>query len=129
MYLGKYREALENVSFIHQQWPSIESPRILAIRTISEYHLGNHQKVSGIIERLKKKSEDNARDSPSFYLNMIYGEMGEIDNSFKWLEKSYQDHEIEMYWLNVESPFEPIRNDPRYQEMLEKLDFPSKNVS
>ncbi len=29
-----------------------------------------------------------------------------------------------MYWLKVETPFEPLRNDPRWQEMLDKVEFP-----
>jgi len=35
-----------------------------------------------------------------------------------------QDREVEMYWLKVEPPFEPLRNDPRWQEMLDKVGFP-----
>jgi len=42
----------------------------------------------------------------------------------EWLEKAYQDHEVEMYWLKVEPPFEPLRGDPRWQEMLDKVGFP-----
>jgi len=37
------------------------------------------------------------------------------------LEKAYQDREEKMYWLKVEPPFEPLRNDPRWQEMLDKV--------
>jgi hypothetical protein len=63
-------------------------------------------------------------NSPSFYLAMIYAQLGEIDTAFEWLEKAYQDHEVEMYWLKVEPPFEPLRNDPRWQVMLDKVGFP-----
>ena len=52
-------------------------------------------------------------------------EMGEIELAFKWLEKSNQDHEVEMYWLKVEPPFESLRSDIRYQEMLDKVGFPN----
>ena len=55
---------------------------------------------------------------------MIYAQMGEIDLSFRWLEKAYETHEVEMYWLKVEPPFKPIHNDPRWQLMLDKVGFP-----
>jgi len=29
-----------------------------------------------------------------------------------------------MYWLKVEPPFEPLRGDARWQEMLDKVGFP-----
>jgi tetratricopeptide (TPR) repeat protein len=124
MYLEKYEEALQNLRLLQTQFPSAESPRFLAIQSISEYHLDNRQKTMEIIDRLKEKSNDNAGGSPSFYLAMIYCEIGEIERAFEWLEKSYQDREVEMYWLKVEPPFEPIRSDPRYQEMLAKVGFP-----
>lgn len=50
--------------------------------------------------------------------------MGEIELAFKWLEKAYQDHEVEMVWLKVEPPFEPLHSDPRWQKMLDKVGFP-----
>ena len=31
---------------------------------------------------------------------------------------------VEMIWLKVEPPFEPLRSDPRWQEMLDKVGFP-----
>jgi len=33
-------------------------------------------------------------------------------------------YEVEMYWLKVEPPFKPLYNDPRWQEMLDKVGFP-----
>jgi hypothetical protein len=50
--------------------------------------------------------------------------MGQIDTAFKWLEKGYDDHEVEMYWIKVEPALEPLPSDPRWQEMLDKVGFP-----
>jgi len=58
---------------------------------------------------------------------MIYTQMEEIVTAFEWLEKAYQDREVEMYWLKVEPPFEPLRTDPRCQQMLEKVGFRSES--
>jgi len=55
---------------------------------------------------------------------MLYAQMRETDLAFEWLDKVYQDHEVEMYWLKVEPPFEPLRSDPRWEEMLNKVGFP-----
>ena len=50
--------------------------------------------------------------------------LNDLESAFEWLEKAYQDHENEMYWLKVEPPFEPLRSDPRWQVMLDKVGFP-----
>ena len=64
--------------------------------------------------------------SPSFYTSMVYAQMGEIEKAFQWLEKAYQDHELEMYWLKVEPPFQPLHGDPRWKEMLDRVGFDTK---
>jgi TolB-like protein len=124
MYLGKYEEAQNIVRIIREENPDIESPRMMAIDAISRFHLGNQKEVEKIVDELIDKSQDNAGGSPSFYLAMIYAQMGEIDTAYQWLDKSFQDHEVEMYWLKVEPPFEPLRSDPRWQVMLDKVGFP-----
>jgi len=35
--------------------------------------------------------------------------------------KSYETHELEMIWLKVEPPFEPLRSDPRWQECCKRV--------
>jgi len=55
---------------------------------------------------------------------MIYAQMGKTDLAFNYIEKAYETHEVEMYWLKVEPPFEPLYDDPRWQEMLDRIGFP-----
>lgn len=88
------------------------------------FKLGNLVRFNSLLSELKEQAATSPIGSPSFHLSMIYAQMGKIDMAFQWLEKSYESHEVEMYWLKVEPPFEPIRNDPRYQEMLHKVGFP-----
>ena len=44
--------------------------------------------------------------------------------AFELLEKAYEDHDVGMLWLKVEPLFDPLRSDPRWQEMLDKVGFP-----
>ena len=55
---------------------------------------------------------------------MVYASKGEINEAFTWLKKSFEDNELELYWLKVEPEFEPLHDDPRWQEMLDKIGFP-----
>ncbi len=125
MYLEMYEEVIESAELLKDQNPGTEPPpRLMAIASISYLHTGKMENSNEYLNMLIEKSKINAGGSPSFYTAMVYSQKGEIDEAFKWLEKSYQDHEVEMYWLKVEPPFEPIRNDPRYQEMLDRVGFP-----
>ncbi len=121
LYLEKYSMVIEAMEQIIKDW---RTPRPLGTMTIAYYHLGELEMSNGLLEEIKALSEESSLGSPSFYLAMIYAQMGEIDTAFEWLDKAYQDHEVEMYWLKVEPPFEPLHDDPRWQVMLDKVGFP-----
>jgi hypothetical protein len=55
---------------------------------------------------------------------MVYAQIGEIGLAFEWLEKAYKSHEVGMYWLKVEPPFQPIHKDERRNGILAKVGFP-----
>jgi len=121
LYLGMYEKVIET---INTYLKDLRAPRPLGTLALAHYHLGNLEEANKLLEEIKAQSETTSAGSPAFYVAMIYTQMGEIDTAFEWLEKAYKDHEVEMYWLKVEPPFEPLRSDPRWQEMLDKVGFP-----
>ncbi|MCK5371919.1 MAG: hypothetical protein KAQ62_25335, partial [Cyclobacteriaceae bacterium] len=99
-------------------------PRVMGLKSIAYYKTSDIENHNRKLSALIQKSTETAGGSPSFYIAMIYSSKGIIDEAFRWLEKSFQDNEIELYWLKVEPEFEPLHNDPRWQEMLDKVGYP-----
>jgi Predicted integral membrane protein len=124
MYLKEYDEAISLTKELLKDFPKVESPRLDAVQAISYFNTNRPAETSRIIAKLKQRSEVNAGGSPSFHLAMIYAQMGKINDAFKWLEKAYRDHEVEMYWLKVEPAFDPLHSDPRLKTMLDKIGYP-----
>ncbi len=60
----------------------------------------------------------------AFGLTFIYTALGEKDEAFRWLEAacSYRLPHIP-YWLRG-TPAEPLRSDPRFQNLLRRMNFP-----
>ena len=54
---------------------------------------------------------------------MIYAATDRKELALQWLEKAYEAHELEMYWLKVEPLFRPLRSDPRFHALLRKMRF------
>jgi len=98
-------------------------PRDVGYLAIAYYKNDQNSKFDDILEELKQMSQESSVGSPAFYIAMLYAQMREMDLAFEWLDKAYQEHEVEMVWLKVEPPFEPLRSDPRWQEMLDKVGF------
>ena len=69
-----------------------------------------------------------ADDSPLKERNGIkakaYMELGDLDKAFEDLNIAYETHDSFVTWLKVEPQFDPLRSDPRYQELLQKIRFP-----
>ncbi len=123
IFLNEYHEAIKILE-PHLNKLDRRPPRDLGNLAIAYYNTDQNSKSNDILEELKQMSQGSSVGSPAFYIAMLYAQMREIDTAFKWLDKAYQEHEVEMYWLKVEPPFEPLRSDPRWQEMLDKVGFP-----
>jgi TolB-like protein/class 3 adenylate cyclase/Flp pilus assembly protein TadD len=57
-------------------------------------------------------------------IGIIYIGLGENDKAFEWLEKTFKQKEGWMTELKVEPMFDPIRSDPRFQDLLARMNFP-----
>jgi TolB-like protein/DNA-binding winged helix-turn-helix (wHTH) protein len=57
-------------------------------------------------------------------LALIYAGLGEKDRAFEWLERAYKVHDKGMCFLKVDPPLDPLRSDPRFQDLLRRMNFP-----
>jgi adenylate cyclase len=65
-----------------------------------------------------------------WYIAMVHGALGDKDEFFMWAQRSVEDKSVEIASLvNPDITFAPVRNDPRYGELLRKLKVPLPAVS
>ena len=53
-----------------------------------------------------------------------YALLGEYEEALKWLERSYENREDTMAWLKVSTAFNPMRSDPRFQDLVRRVGLP-----
>ena len=123
IFLEDYPEVLKKYKNLIKDQPS-SSPRINSLAAIAYHYTGETKEVQKILQELKMQQMESPVGSPAFHIAMIYAQTGDHELAFEWLEKAYRSHEVEMYWLKVEPPFRPLYNDPKWQEMLDKVGFP-----
>ena len=126
IYFGMqdYQKVIEVTNEYLNDYAGLRPPRILGYLAAAHYNTGNYDKTQKLLDELMLQADESPVGSPSFHIAFIYAQMGEVDTAFEWLDKTYEDHEVEMYWLKVEPPFEPLYDDPRWQELLDKVGFP-----
>ena len=53
----------------------------------------------------------------------VYAQLGDRGRAIDWLDKAYRNRSC-LYWLRQDPRFDSIRSDPRFQELLAKMNFP-----
>jgi TolB-like protein/DNA-binding winged helix-turn-helix (wHTH) protein len=119
-YLGKQRYGDAIMEF---QRTKVLGHVVLALWSIGYTYAitGRKAEARAILGELKQQSREGFV-SP-YYTAGIYAGLGEKDHAFEWLYRAYEEGE----WLSLKlDPFlDNLRSDPRFQELLRRLNLPS----
>jgi serine/threonine protein kinase/Tfp pilus assembly protein PilF len=74
------------------------------------------------LEALKELSK-REYVSPAFLAD-DYVRLGDKDRAMEWLEKGYLERASGIPYLKVEPLYDPLRSDPRFQDLLRRVGFP-----
>ena len=55
---------------------------------------------------------------------MLYAELGDKDQAFRWLNTAYQERDWWLEGLKTNFQLDPIRSDPRFAELVRKVGLP-----
>jgi tetratricopeptide (TPR) repeat protein len=128
--LADLAEDYLSMSMYPEAIASVEKAMTLAGRTpVLIVMLGRIYAVSGRedeAEILLQELHDKAKSEyvlPLFFA-ALYTDLGNTDEAFRWLEKVYQERHYGMFLLRVPSSWEPLRLDPRFDDLLERMNFP-----
>ena len=61
----------------------------------------------------------------AYQIAEIYADRGDADRAFQWLNRAYEQRDAGMRNLKIDPLLQPIRNDPRYAELLKKMNLSS----
>jgi tetratricopeptide (TPR) repeat protein len=80
---------------------------------------GEARQMLGELQRLRDKEY-----IPAVGIALIYAGLGEKEETLAWLEEGFKERAFQMQFLKVEPGFDPIRNDPRFKELLRRIGDP-----
>lgn len=96
---------------------------------MSEYMLANAYAAAGrtddardILVKLREAS--TSQYVKPYFLALTCVAAGEIDEAFQWLDKAYQEGDVWLIWIATEPKLDPIRQDPRYENLLNRMKHP-----
>ena len=93
-------------------------------------HLGNTYARAGRVREAREclrqlKQRSDVETVGTYGIAIIHAGLGEKDQAFEWLEKAYEVRDQGMSFLKVDPDLDPLRSDPRFQDLLRRMNFPS----
>ncbi|HEY0006767.1 MAG TPA: tetratricopeptide repeat protein [Pyrinomonadaceae bacterium] len=80
---------------------------------------GRRSEALKVIEELSEMRKQNYVPASNFA--MVYAGLGELDQSFEWLERAYRERNPTLTSLKVNTALDPLRSDPRFTQMLSRV--------
>jgi serine/threonine protein kinase/tetratricopeptide (TPR) repeat protein len=80
---------------------------------------GRREEALRMIDELQQ-SPGQRRASP-FYLALVHVGLGENDRAIELLQNAYNERAERLVWLRTDARFDPLRQDPRFNEILIRM--------
>lgn len=120
--MGKQREAIQEFQKALQLSGSDDKDLMLDLG-FAYAATGNRQEAQKILSKLKRLHEQGL--APSASIGILYGALGGLDEAFAWMEKAYEERDPELTYIKVPGRrFEPLRHDPRFQNLVRRIGLP-----
>jgi TolB-like protein/Flp pilus assembly protein TadD len=117
---GMYSESIS----LAEQWLQTDPTNPFALRDagIAYAKAGRRDKAEEIISRFREIAKTQYVQTSR--IASIYGTLGERDKAFEELRKAYEARDWEMFRLNADPYWHPLRDDPRFKDLLKRLNLP-----
>jgi tetratricopeptide (TPR) repeat protein len=79
---------------------------------------GDKTELQDTLERLKHHPS-----TAPYGLAQVYSALGEKERAISLLETAYQERSNRMNYLKVDPAFDPLRQEPRFKELMRKMNF------
>jgi serine/threonine protein kinase/tetratricopeptide (TPR) repeat protein len=80
---------------------------------------GRHTEARGILDGMYAQSREHYVSPVAFA--MLHAGLREADQAFEWLDRAVEDRRGWLAYLKVEPLLDPLRGDPRFGRLLERM--------
>jgi TolB-like protein/Flp pilus assembly protein TadD len=96
-----------------------DDPLPLGLLGAAKAKAGDRMGALIILDKLQEIAKQ--RYVPDYSFALIYLALGQKDEAMKWLESSYAKHQPDLNWVRVDPDLRPLRGDPRFEALAEKI--------
>ncbi len=118
--MGRFPEALavvQKAQDIHRENPSAPMAELVRSYALSSSRADAVKALNELLALSKRVQ------TSKYLIATAYAALGERDQAFKHLEQGMAEHSWWMPFLRVDPELDPLRSDPRFQELVRKMNF------
>ncbi|HUE83920.1 MAG TPA: protein kinase [Pyrinomonadaceae bacterium] len=114
---GEYAEALAAYQKAH--YLNQADPHVLALMGRLYALTGRRSEGLKLLGQLKSMAREHY--VADYSLALVHAALGEKDQAFALLEKSYRDHSVDMLTLHYDPLIDNLRSDPRLSDLIRRI--------
>jgi TolB-like protein/DNA-binding winged helix-turn-helix (wHTH) protein/Tfp pilus assembly protein PilF len=95
------------------------SPGVICTLIWAYARTGRRADALRLLAELKKRQQTGYIPAGAFV--SAYLGLGDNDEAFAWLERAYQEQSNILIYIKVFPPFDPLRGDPRFQDLVRRV--------
>ena len=118
--MGRFPEALavvQKAQDIHRENPSAPMAELVRSYVLSSSRADAVKALNELLALSKRVQ------TSKYLIATAYAALGERDQAFEHLEQGMAEHSWWMPFLRVDPELDPLRSDPRFQELVRKMNF------
>ena len=117
---GMYKDALAQFQKLQslKRAPSIDRALLAWAYAVS----GNKEEARTILGQMKQQS--TRKYIEPYFVARVYAALGDREETFAWLQKGFDVYAGGMNLLKRDPALDPLHSDPRFQDLLHRMNFP-----
>jgi len=119
VYEGHFQEGITELQRATGLLPG--NPYFIGQLGIAYALSGDHARARKVLSKLKNHSPPYL---PAYCIAMVYAGLADKEQTLFWLQKGYEERNDDMIYMKIEPVFDPIRSDPRFQDLIRRVGFP-----
>ncbi len=122
--LGLYEEAIKSLRMAAQSSGGVTEATSLAgyVYAVS----GQRKEAERALETLRVRLQ--TRYVPPYNFALLYQGLGNSDDALEWLDKAYEQRDVHIVFLPVDSKWDALRNNPHFIDLTKRLNLPTLNA-
>ena len=120
-HYARNREFDEAFSHLTRALEIAETPWTLGMLG---YVYGKTDRTAQAHATMDRLTEGFSAQNIATALAFVHLGLDEHDEALRWLERGYQERDQAIIWLKEHWIFDPLRSDPRFQDLLRRMEYP-----